>query len=141
MKQHGGTLTEGGRSARSGYLGTMAGCVLAGLAYLGIGLATHHGWSGAIGLVIMLAYAALLTLARGRSETIGLLAGEVTDERRAAISQRALAFTANVLVLAIAAGAMVSLATSSPDFRVYGILASISAIAFAGSLAVFSRRG
>ena len=130
-----------GRGERSSYGTVMAICVVAGLAYLVIGLATGQGGFGVAGLVIMLGYALVLTLWRRRSETAALLAGESTDERRRDITVRAGAFMGNVLLVAIVAAFLVSLATRSDLAMVFAWLAALGAVAFGGALAWFSRRG
>ena len=56
------------------------------------------------GFAIMAAYAIVLVLASRRSEGAALLRGEVTDERRAAIAQRASAVTLYVLIVVLLGG-------------------------------------
>lgn len=112
-----------------------------GLVYLVIGFVTDQLGFGWFGLAIMLAYAALLTVGRRRSEAFALLAGDLSDERRAALGQRALAFTASVLVVVLLGGFLVSLVVGSSLAGVFSALCAVAAVAFAGSLVYLSRRG
>lgn len=124
------TMSEPTRSGRRGVATVLAVCALAGLAYLVIGLATDQTRFGVIGLLIMLAYGAVLLIGRRRSEGVALLAGEVTDERREQLVLRSLAFTANVLVAVLVGGFLVTLAMESDLANVFAALSAVGALAF-----------
>ena len=134
------TRTHRGAAApRSQFLGVLLLAGLAGLAYLVIGLVNDDPASGVAGLAVMLGYAAVLALTRRRSETAALLAGEATDERRRFLTLRATALTGNVLVLAIVVGGLVTLATGSDAFPVFGGLAVLAGATFVGGLLYYQR--
>lgn len=116
-------------------------CVVIGLVYLAIGVATDQTRFGIVGLLIMLAYGAVLFLGRRRAEAIALLGGDITDERQHDISQRALAFTANVLVVGILGGFLVSLATQSEHTLVLAGLGALAGVAFIAGIVWHSTRG
>lgn len=116
-------------------------CVVIGLAYLAIGLATEQTRFGVGGLLIMLAYGAVLVLGRRRTEAIALLAGDVTDERQQGIGQRALAFTATVLLVGVLGGFLISLATQSEHTQVFAGLCALGGVAFAAGIVWHSSRG
>jgi hypothetical protein len=94
-----------------------------------------HG--GAIALVVMSAFAALLAFG-GRSETVRILRGE-HDERAALIDLRATAFTGLVLIVAIIGAFTVQVARgySGEPFTALG---SLAGVAYLGALAVIRRR-
>jgi hypothetical protein len=123
-------MSEPTRNGRRGITSVLAVCVIAGLAYLGIGLATDQARFGVIGLLIMLAYGAVLLIGRSRSEGVALLAGEVTDERREQLMLRSLAFTANVLVTVLVVGFLVTLAMESDLATVFAALSAVGALTF-----------
>ena len=124
------TMSEPTRRGHKGITSVLAVCVIAGLAYLGIGLATDQTRFGVVGLLIMLAYGAVLLIGRRRSEGVALLAGEVTDERREQVMLRSLAFTANVLVTVLVGGFLVTLAMESGLAKVFAALSAVGALAF-----------
>ncbi|HET7303848.1 MAG TPA: hypothetical protein VFJ12_04760 [Segeticoccus sp.] len=130
-----------GRGNGSSYVGVIVVCVVAGLAYLGIGLATGQTGFGLVGLAIMLGYALVLTVFRHRSEAVGMLAGETTDERRRDLNTRATAFTGSVLAVVLVVGFMVSLAIGSELASTFAWLAALGAVAYAAALAWLSRHG
>ena len=116
-------------------------CVLAGVGFLVIGLGNGMVWFGLGGLAVMLGYGVLLTLTRRRSETISLLAGEVSDERQAQITTTAMALTGHVWMALILGGFLVGAATDAAYTNVFSGLAAIGGLTFAISLFVLSRRG
>jgi len=116
-------------------------CVVTGLAYLAIGVATGQTGFGVIGLLIMLAYGAVLLVARRRSEAVALLGGDFSDERQHEIGRRALALTANVLVIGILGGFFVSLATRSEHTQVFAGLCALGGAAFIIGIIWHSTRG
>lgn len=128
-------------AVRHGSVLVLGLCVLIGLVYLGIGLATDNTGFGVAGLGIMLGYAALLAFGRRRSEALGMLAGDLDDERRVALSLKASAFTTNVLVLVLVGGFLVTLATSSDLAGVFAALCAVAGVAFAAGIVWHSRRG
>lgn len=125
----------------SGPAGVLILCVVIGLAYLAIGLATEQTRFGIAGLLIMLAYGAVLVLGRRRAEAVALLGGEFTDERQQDIGQRALAFTAGVLLVALLGGFLVGLATQSEHTQVFAGLCALGGVAFAAGIVWHSSRG
>lgn len=126
---------------QSGIGGVLTVCVVMGLVYLAIGVATDQTRFGIIGLLIMLAYGAVLFVGRRRLEALALLGGAFTDERQHDIGQRALAFTANVLVLGILGGFLTSLATQSQHTEVFAGLAALGGVAFIVGIIWHSIRG
>ncbi len=126
---------------RRGYRSVMAVCVLAGIAYLIVGIISHQIGFGVFGLVLMLAYGGWLTWRRGRTEGEAILAGEGVDERQQEITMRATAAMGNLLVVAVLVGLLVSLAVQWSDgVWVFGGLAAFGALAFGGALAYHLRR-
>lgn len=135
-------MTNQAREHRaSGIGGVLTVCVVMGLVYLAIGVATDQTRFGIIGLLIMLAYGAVLFVGRRRLEALALLGGAFTDERQNDIGQRALAFTANVLVIGILGGFLVSLATQSQHTEVFAGLAALGGVAFIIGIVWHSVRG
>lgn len=135
-------MTNQARERRaSGIGGVLTVCVVMGLVYLAIGVATDQTRFGIIGLLIMLAYGAVLFVGRRRLEALALLGGDFTDERQNDIGQRALAFTANVLVIGILGGFFVSLATQSEHTEVFAGLAALGGVAFIIGIVWHSARG
>lgn len=135
-------MTNQARERRaSGIGGVLTVCVVMGLVYLAIGVATDQTRFGIIGLLIMLAYGAVLFVGRRRLEALALLGGDFTDERQNDIGQRALAFTANVLVIGILGGFFVSLATQSEHTEVFAGLAALGGVAFIIGIVWHSVRG
>jgi hypothetical protein len=126
--------------ARRGLWGVLAVCLVAGAVYLGIGLAKDEWELGVVGLGIMLVYGLVLVVTRRRSETMGLLAGDFSDERKAQIATSALAVTAQAMMLVVIGGFLYGLATDSAHTEVFSALAAFGAVVFAGSLFVLSRR-
>ena len=116
-------------------------CVVTGLAYLAIGVATGQTGFGVIGLLIMLAYGAVLLVARRRSEAVALLGGAFSDERQHDIGRRALALTASVLIIGILGGFFVSLATRSEHTQVFAGLGALGGAAFIIGIIWHSARG
>jgi hypothetical protein len=111
------------------------------VAYAVIGLARQNYQLAAIGPAIMIAYAVVLFLFRGRSEPIGMLAGNRADERQAQVQLRAVAATGQVLVATLVVGAMWSLAAGWDSANVFCILCAIGGAAFIGFTVLYSRRG
>ena len=116
-------------------------CVVTGLAYLAIGVATGQTGFGVIGLLIMFAYGAVLLVARRRSEAVALLGGAFSDERQHEIGRRALALTASVLIIGILGGFFVSLATRSEHTQVFAGLGALGGAAFIIGIIWHSARG
>ena len=58
-----------------------------------------------------------------------------------ALTQRALAFTANVMVVVLVGGFLVTLATSSELTGMFAALCAGAGVSFAGGIAWYSRRG
>jgi hypothetical protein len=128
-------------TSRSGRLAVQLTCALAGLAYLAIGLARSDYAIAFGGLAIMLAYAAFLALFGRRSETVALLGGDASDERRREVTLRATAVTGQVLVFVLAFGAMVSIAAGSRYTGLLCGLCALGGVVFVASTAWFARRG
>lgn len=125
----------------SGIGGVLTICVMIGLVYLAIGVATDQTRFGVIGLLIMLAYGAVLFVGRRRVEAVALLGGAFSDERQHDIGQRALALTANVLIIGILGGFFVSLATQSEHTPVFAGLGALGGAAFILGVIWHSARG
>ena len=134
-------MTSSEQRRRSGYRGGMAVCVVGGLAYLVVGIASGQVGFGIFGLLLMLAYAGWLTWRRGRTEGEAILAGEGVDERQQEIATKATAAMGNLLVLAVLVGFFVSLFTQwDAGVWVFGGLAAFGAVTFGAALAVLLRR-
>ncbi len=131
--------TASGKPER-GSISVFVVCVVIGLAYLGIGLATGRTGFGAVGLGIMLAYALGLALLRRRSETAGLLSGDIRDERQALVLSKAAAFTGNVMITVVLGAFLWTLATGSELANVFAGLSAVGGVAFAAGVAVSARR-
>lgn len=129
------------RAPTKGITGVLAVCVLSGLAYLAIGVGTGQTRFGLVGLFIMLGYGAVLLVGHRRVEALALLGGSISDERQHDITQRALAFTANVLVIAVLGGFLVTLAMESDLAEVFAGLAALGGAAFLGGIVWHSTRG
>ena len=135
-------MTNEAPERRAGGIGAvLAVCAVIGLAYLAIGVATDQTRFGIIGLLIMLAYGAVLFVGRRRAEALALLGGAFTDERQHDIGQRALALTANVLIIGILGGFFVSLATQSEHTMVFAGLGALGGAAFIAGIIWHSTRG
>jgi hypothetical protein len=116
-------------------------CVAAGVAYLSIGLARHETGFAIGGPLIMLGYGVMLLIFGRRSEIVGLLAGNGSDERRAQIQLRAVAATGQVLIVVLLGGALWTLATGSRYEGVFTGLCAVGGLSFLASTAWYSRRG
>lgn len=98
-----------GRKSRGGPWTVPVTAAVLGGAYLAIYLGHHDVAMAVSGLVIMLAYAAVLVLGSRRSEAVALLRGESGDERRRSIEQRAAALTMYVMTLVLVVGGLIAL--------------------------------
>lgn len=117
-------------------------CLLAGLVFLGIGLAQHDLGLGIAGLIVMLVYGLVLMAFRTRSETIGLLgSGDHVDERRASIQVKASAMTGQVLSAVLAGGALAAIALDSDYTTILCGLCLLGGATYVVSTAVYARRG
>ena len=137
------TMTDRMRSDRGlrGRAWVWAVCVLAGVGFLVTGVAKGMLWFGLGGLAVMLGYGLLLSFTRRHSETISLLAGDVSDERQAHIMTAAMAVTGHVWMAVILGGFLVGAATAAAYTTVFSGLAALGGLTFAVSLFVLSRRG
>lgn len=123
------STTRDGEQPRGRWL-VLGTCLLAGVAYLAIGLARDEIGFAIAGLVVMLGYGAMLLLLGRRSELVGLLAGNGSDERRAQIQLRAAAATAHVLIVVLVGGAMWTLATGSGSAGVFTGLCAVGGLTY-----------
>lgn len=128
------------QARRRGFLAVTVVCVLAALAFLGIGLYRGQLLLGLSGVVVMALYGVFLAVGRRRGEAISLLAGEAADERQREITNRALSLTAQVLIAAIVAGALTGMAVDAVWTWAFTGLAAVSAVTFTTAIAVLSRR-
>lgn len=114
--------------------------ILFGLLYLGIGLA-HRQWGFAIGgLVVMVAYAIGLLIFGRRNEAVGLLAGDLADERRAQIQLRAASTTGYLLTVVLVAATIWALAVESSEVGLLSGLCAVAGVGWIASIVWFSRR-
>lgn len=127
------------RTESGGRIAVLGVCVLAGVAYLVIGLMRGEVGQGVVGLAIMLAYGAVLLVWGRRSESIGLLGGAHADERQRMVLMRASAATGQVLVVVIVGAAMVSLAAGWDLARPLSALAAVGGLTF-GATVIWSAR-
>lgn len=135
--------TESGRRDRGTPRGSWTVPVTAiviGGAYLAIYLGHHNVGMAISGLAIMLAYAAVLVFGSRRSETVALLRGESTDERRRSIEQRAAALTLYVLALVLVGGCLVALIRGKESSTWTGLCAVLGGT-YLLSTVVLTRRG
>ena len=134
-------MTSSEQRRRSGHRSVMAVCVLAGLAYLAVGIAGGQVGFGIFGLLLMLAYAGWLTWRRGRTETETILSGEGVDERQLAINERATAAVGTLLIVAVLIGLLASLAVQwGEGVWVFGGLAALAGIGYAVIVTILTRR-
>ncbi|WP_370373863.1 hypothetical protein [Catenulispora sp. GP43] len=111
-----------------------------GGAYLAIYLGHHNVAMAVSGLVIMLAYAAVLVFGSRRSEAVALLRGESGDERRRSIEQRAAALTMYVLALVLVGGSLIALIRGK-DTATWTTLCAVLGGTYLLSTIVLTRRG
>ncbi|MGH8962153.1 MAG: hypothetical protein ACRDWT_13360 [Jatrophihabitantaceae bacterium] len=124
-----------------GRLAFAAVCGAAAIAYLTIGLVRNDHWLAFGGFAVMLGYGTLLLVFRKRGEPLALLSGNAADERQAQLMLRASAATAQVLVVVLVAGAMITLATGSRYSWVFCGLCAVGGCAFIAATVWYSRRG
>jgi hypothetical protein len=114
--------------------GLLMGVVM--LAILGI----HGDWpSGLMALGVMATYSAVLLGLGRRVEAVGLLGGDVPDERGREISTRAVAFAGHVLIVVTVAMFLYELARGR-DGSPWAQLAAVGGLAFIGATIWYSRR-
>lgn len=111
-----------------------------GLIYLIIGLAQHQWGFGIAGLGAMLGYAAVLVLFGRRSEAIGLLGGDQSDERRRDIQLRAAASTGYIVTVVLVAATIWALAANARQAGVLSAFAALAGASWIASTVWFSRR-
>jgi len=105
--------------------------LLIGLAELSRGAAPAMA---AVSVVIVVAYAAVISLLRSRSETAGLLSGLPVDERWESIHMRAMAAAAHILAVVLVA-AFVAVEFGGGDAMPYAGIAAVLAATYLGSVA------
>jgi Na+/melibiose symporter-like transporter len=111
-----------------------------GVVFLAI-FAIHGDWASAIAsFAIMAVYSGILLTLGRRSETIGLLGGDVPDERGRANSMKALAFTGEVLILVIIAMFIWEVANGR-DGNPWAALGAIGGVSFGAATAWYTRHG
>lgn len=93
----------------------------------------------AIGGVLSTYALALLLLGR-RSETMALLSGDVSDERRRSITMRANAVTGAVMTTVVVGAFIISLINGTPDLDIYAGLCASAGAAYIGATASLSVR-
>lgn len=111
-----------------------------GAAFLAIYLGHHNVGMAVSGLLIMLAYAAVLVIGSRRSEAVSLLRGETGDERARSIEQRASALTLHVLALVLVGGYIVALIRGHESGTWAGLCAVLGGT-YLLSTVVLTRRG
>jgi hypothetical protein len=114
--------------------------VLLGALLLAVAAVGGQLYAGIGGAGIMLAYAAVLVLFGRRSESVALLGGDVSDERRVALTIKATVFTAYVLIVVIL-GAWLWEVGHGRDGSPYGELSAIGGLSFLAATIVLGRRG
>lgn len=128
-----------GHRMSSGRRAVMAVCVVAAAAYAAIGIGRGSYGSAAVGALIMLGYAALLTVLRHRSETAGLLGGAAEDERQQHIVLRASAASGQLLVAVLVVAMLVAVATGSSTAALLSGLCAVSGFSFVAFTWWYSR--
>jgi hypothetical protein len=114
-------------------------CVVLGLTYLVAGILADELGFGLFGLALMVGLAAVLLLARGRSETVqGLL--DRRDERIVHNDLKATAFAGTVVIAASLAAFVVELARGN-DGTSYAGLAALGGAAWFASFLWLRLRG
>ena len=114
--------------------------IVIGVLYFVFGLFRHQVVFGSIGLLIMLTYVGLLYGLRGRFEPAELLSGNPGDERQVQVVLRASALTGQLLICAVTAGLLVSLAAGSHYVIVFGTLSALGGASFIVATAWYSRK-
>lgn len=113
--------------------------LLGGVGYLVVFLVHDDPVMAAVGFLIMAAYAVFLLVGSRKSETVALLNGELSDERRQQINLRVSTFTLNVLTLVLVGALFVSLARGH-DGQPWALLCAVLAVAYLGATVYYSRR-
>lgn len=133
--------TEGGRDGTQvqGRWVVPGLCVVLGVGMLAIQLAQGEPGLGLALLAIMWGYGAVVVVLRRRSELGELMAGGMTDERRAAIQLRALAVTGQVLIVVLVVGFVVQMARGS-DTQPWVWLGALGGATYLASLVVIRAR-
>ncbi|NUP49700.1 MAG: hypothetical protein HOW97_20680 [Catenulispora sp.] len=127
-----------GRGSGKGAV-TVAGVVIA-VAYLVLFLARHDVFMAVFGPAVMIAYVVATRLLSGRWEAAAVLGGDLGDERRRAIDERAAALTLRVLAAVCTIGFFVSVARGSGAMVWAGIGAVLGGV-YIGATIVLTRRG
>jgi hypothetical protein len=117
-----------------------AECAVFAAVLLAIGLARGDVWLALAGPLIMLGYGAGLLLFGRRSEAVGLLGGDSSDERRAALQLRASAATAHVLIAVLVGGWIWAIATGSRYAGTFSALCAVAGVTFIAATVWYSRR-
>jgi hypothetical protein len=118
---------------------TPATGVAIGLVYLIAFSIGGQPGDGLIGLGIMVAFSAAITILGRHSETVrGIL--DHRDERLAGIDLRATAVTAVVMILAVLAGFVVEVARGQ-DGMPFALIAAVGGVAYLGAVGYFRVRG
>jgi len=128
------------RGRRRGSWTVPVTAALIGGLFLVIYLAHHDAGMAVSGLIIMLAYAAILVLGSRRSEAVALLRGESGDERRRSIELRASALTLHVLTLVLVGGYIVTLIRGRESMTWAGLCAVLGGTYLLSTI-VLTRRG
>ena len=127
-------------SERAQRLATPIFCAVAAAVLFGAAAIAGDPALGVAMAVLMLGYAAVLLVFGRRSETVALLGGDATDERRRAISLRATEISAYVLITVIIV-AFVWEVAHGRDGSPYTQLGAIGGASFLVATAVLARRG
>jgi hypothetical protein len=109
-----------------------------GVVFGGAQWAGGHPWAG-LGSVVILAAAAGLFLAGGRSETIRGLRGDGRDERFRQIDVEATALAGVAVIVALIVAFVVDVARGG-DGMPYAWLAAVGGVAYVGGIAVLRLR-
>jgi uncharacterized membrane protein len=133
----GGQKRGGGR--RGAWTVPVTAAVL-GAAFLAIYLGHGDPGMAVSGLVVMLAYAAVLVFGSRRSEAVSLLRGQTSDERGRSIEQRASALTLHVLSVVLVGGYVVSIIRGTGEMT-WASLCGVLGGVYLLSMIVLTRRG
>ncbi|MEZ0112832.1 hypothetical protein ABH920_006856 [Catenulispora sp. EB89] len=128
-----------GGVARGPWTVPVTAAVMGGV-FLAIYLGHHDVGMAISGLVVMVAYAAVLVFGSRRSEAVALLRGETGDERRRSIELRASALTLHVLTLVLVGGYLVSLIRGHESTTWAGLCGVLGATYLLSTI-VLTRRG
>lgn len=116
-------------------VGIIAGLVLGVAELIGSG----ESWRAAVSAGIPIAYAAVVTIAGRRSDSLSVLAGRPIDERAAHVNEEASTWAFGLTAIVVVGAVAWQIAMHS-DWAPYAAVAVVMAVAYLGSLFVLQAR-